>query len=143
MDGSRIRALHVQTVVILVILRILSMVCVALALLQALLLLDLLVHRTIVVTPICTAMMDGSRIRALHVQTVVILVILRILSMVCVARALQVPVLLVHQVPVLLVHRVPVLLVHQVLMIFLGSLLFYLYFILVLLLKLTTVADGQ
>ena len=76
---------------------------------------DLLVHRTLVVTAVCTVMMDSPRIHALHVQTVVILATSIILSMVGAALILYVLTEVLH-----------------VLWIFLRSLIFYLCCILVL-----------
>ena len=90
---------------------------------------DLLVHRTIVVTPICTAMMDGPRIRASHVQTVVNLAVLTILSMICAALALDL--------------ALDLALALQLPTIFLGQLLCYLYFILVILSQSMMGVDGH
>ena len=76
---------------------------------------DLLVHRTLVVTAVSTVMRDGPRIHALHVQTVVILATSMILSMVGAALILYVLTEVLH-----------------VLWIFLRSLMLYLCCILVL-----------
>jgi hypothetical protein len=77
-----------------------------------------------IVMTVCTATMDISVINARHVQTVVILAVLTILSTICAALALQVPVL---QVPT----------------IFLGQLLFYLYFFLVIISQSMMGVDGH
>jgi len=73
------------------------------------------------VTSIRTAMMDGPRIRARHVQTVVILAVLTILSIICAALALDL------QLPTILI----------------GQLLCYLYFILVILSQSMMGVDGH